>query len=109
MDMLKVPLPALKKYQNIAGIAAGVGFGLGTLIPGLVMLTQGWHCPFGNGILQIGGFLTLTGFGSAVVLGNFVAFFLIRVAKYRRISRHASQTIGVESSPPMKGNKNSDV
>lgn len=83
--MFEIHLPKLKKYQNIAGIAGCIGFVLGTVIPGICFLTLGWHCPFGSGMLQIGGFLIISGLGSAIVLGNLVAFLLIGFAKYRHI------------------------
>ena len=82
--MFEVHLPALRKLQNVAGIAAGIGFVLGLLIPGLAIFTLNWHCPFGNGILRISGFLALTAIGSAIIIGNLIAIVLIGVAKYRR-------------------------
>ena len=80
----------LKRYQNIAGIAGGIGFILGTVIPGIAILTNSWHCPFGKGIFQTLGFLAITGFSSAIVLGNLVAFLLIGIAKYQHASRKSS-------------------
>ena len=84
----------LKKYQNIAGIAGGIGFILGTVIPGIAILTHSWHCPFGEGIFQTVGFLAITGFVSAIVLGNLVAFLLIGIAKYQHSSRKSSRREG---------------
>ena len=83
--MFEVQLPALKKFQNVAGTAAGIGFILGLLIPALAIFTQHWHCPFGDGILQVGGFMAITALGSAIVVGNLTALVIIAVAKYRRM------------------------
>lgn len=82
--MFEVQLPALKKYQHIAGITAGVGFVLGMLIPAFAIFTARWACPFGDGLLRIGGFLLLTGLGCAIVFGNLVAVFLMGLAKMKR-------------------------
>ncbi|MCY3741280.1 MAG: hypothetical protein OXH00_09695 [Candidatus Poribacteria bacterium] len=89
--MFEVQLPALKKFQNVAGIAAGVGFVLGLLIPAVAIFSLHWHCPLGNGILQVGGFIAITGIGSAIVVGNLTALILIAVAKYRRMSSDSSE------------------
>ncbi|MDE0088808.1 MAG: hypothetical protein OXU23_24020 [Candidatus Poribacteria bacterium] len=83
--MFEIHPPLLKKYQNIAGIAGCIGFILGTVIPGICFLMLGWHCPFGSGILRIGVFLIISGFASAIVLGNLVALLLIGSSKYRQI------------------------
>ena len=93
--MFEVQLPALKKFQSVAGIAAGIGFVLGLLIPAVAIFGLHWHCPFGNSILQVGGFMAITGLGSAIVSGNLVAVFLIGIAKIkqRRINRpHSRKT-----------------
>ena len=84
VQMFEVQLPALKKFQNVAGSAAGIGFVLGLLIPGVAIFGLHWHCPFGDGILQVGGFLAITGVGGAIVLGNLVALFLIGIAKIKQ-------------------------
>jgi len=89
--MFEVQLPMLKKLQNVAGAAAGIGFILGILIPAVAIFILDWHCPFGDGILRIGGFLVITGFGSAIVFGNLVALALIGFAKYRQISSNSSK------------------
>ena len=89
--MFEVQLPALRKLQNVAGTAAGVGFVLGLLIPVVAIFVLNWHCPFGDGILQIGGFLALTAFGSAIIIGNLTAIVLIGVSKYRRMVSNASK------------------
>ena len=82
--MFEVQLPMLKKLQNAAGAAAGIGFILGTLIPAVAIFISDWQCPFGNGILRIGGFLIISGFGSAIVVGNLTALILIGVAKIKQ-------------------------
>ena len=92
--MFEIHLPLLKKYQTIAGIAGCIGFVLGTVIPGIGFLTLSWHCPFGNGIFQIICFLAITGFISAIIIGNLVAFLLIRIAKYRQVSRKKQRNEG---------------
>ena len=86
--------PGLKKYQNIAGIAGSIGFILGTVIPGIAILTHNWHCPLGDSILQTIAFLAITGFGSAILLGNLVAFLLIGIAKYQHSSRKSPHREG---------------
>lgn len=83
--MFEVQLPGLKKSQNVAGAAAGIGFILGMLIPAVAIFILDWHCPFGDGILRIGGFLIISGFGSAVIFGNLIALILIGFAKYRQM------------------------
>ena len=100
--MFEVQLPALKKFQNVAGTAAGIGFLLGLLIPAVGIFILHWHCPFGDGILQISGFLAVTGLGSAIVSGNLVALFLIGIAKIkqrlktpRRMSRERRNSDGI--------------
>ena len=82
--MFEVQLPMLKKLQNVAGAAAGIGFLLGILIPAVAIFILDWHCPFGDGILRIGGFLIISGFGSAIVVGNLTALILIGVAKIKQ-------------------------
>ncbi len=84
----------LKKYQNIAGIAGGIGFIFGMTIPGIAIFTNSWHCPFGDGIFQTLGFLVITGVISAIVVGNLVAFLLIRIAKSQQGSRKTSRRKG---------------
>lgn len=92
--MFEIHLPQLKKYQNIAGIAGCIGFVLGTAIPGIGFLTLGWSNPFGNGILQTICFLALTGVTSAIIIGNLVAFLLIRIVKSQQASRKISSEEG---------------
>ena len=83
--MFEVQLPMLKKLQNVAGAAAGIGFILGTLISAVAIFILDWQCPFGDGVLRIGGFLVTAGFGSAIIFGNIVALILIGFAKYRQM------------------------
>ncbi len=92
--MFEIHLPLLRKYQNIAGIAGCIGFVIGIVIPGIGFLALGWHCPFGNGIFQIIGFIAITGFLSAIIIGNLVAFLLVRRAKYRQESLKERQNEG---------------
>lgn len=89
--MFEVQLPMLKKFQNVAGGAAGIGFILGTLIPVVAIFILDWQCPFGDGILRIGSFLVIAGFGSAIIFGNIVALALIGFAKYRQILSNPSR------------------
>ena len=89
--MFEVQLPALKKFQNVAGIAAGIGFVLGLLIPAVAIFGLHRHCPFGDGILQVGGFMALMGLGSAIIAGNLTALILIGIAKYRQRLSNSSK------------------
>ena len=89
--MFEVQLPMLKKFQNVAGAAAGIGFILGTLVPVVAIFILGWQCQFGDGILRIGSFLVIAGFGSAIIFGNIVALALIGLAKYRQILSNSSK------------------
>lgn len=105
--MFEVQLPALKKFQNVAGIAAGIGFVLGLLIPAVAISSLHWHCPFGDGILQVGGFMAITGLGSAIVSGNLVAIFLIGIAKIKQ--RRPNRPHGRKTSRRMlREGRNSD-
>jgi F0F1-type ATP synthase membrane subunit c/vacuolar-type H+-ATPase subunit K len=105
--MFEVQLPALKKFQNVAGIAAGIGFVLGLLIPAVAIFSLHWHCPFGDGILQVGGFMAITGLGSAIVSGNLVAVFLIGIAKIKQ--RRTNRPHGRKTSRRMlREGRNSD-
>lgn len=92
--MFEIHPSGLKRYQNIAGIAGGIGFILGTVIPGIAIFTHSWHCPFGDGIFQTLGFLAITGFISAIVIGNLVAFLLIGITKSLQSSRKTSRRKG---------------
>ena len=87
----EVQLPMVKRFQNVAGAAAGIGFILGTLIPAVAIFILDWQCPFGDGILRLGGFLVITGFGSSIIFGNIVALVLIGFAKYRQILSNSSK------------------
>lgn len=88
--MFEIHLPLLKKYQNTAGIAGCLGFVLGTVIPVIGFLMLGWHCPFGAGLFQILVFSVLIGLFCAFVLGNLVAFLLIRIVKYQQNTQKTS-------------------
>ncbi len=92
--MFEIHLPQLKKYQNMSGIAGVIGFLLGTVISGIGILTLGWHCPFGSGLFYTLAFSVLTGIICALVLGNLVALLLIKIVKYRQITRKTSQKEG---------------
>lgn len=89
--MFEIQLPALRRLQNVAGAAAAIGFVLGLLIPGVAIFALNWSCPFGDGILRVGGFLVLTAIGSAIVAGNLTAIISIGIAKYRRAPSDASK------------------
>ena len=89
--MFEVQLPVLKKFQNVAGVAAVIGFILGLLIPAVGIFHLDWHCPFGDGILRTGSFLVIAGFGSAIIFGNLVALVLISFAKYRQMLSDSSR------------------
>lgn len=83
--MQEVHLP-LKKYQTITIIAAVVGFLLGTLIPAFAFGKGHWSCPFGQGVMQIGVFVLLTGVLGSLLTGNVVALLVIFIARLRRSS-----------------------
>ena len=83
--MQEVHLP-IKKYQNITIIAAVVGFLLGVLIPAFAFGKGHWSCPFGEGVIRIGGFVLLTGILSALLAGNAAALLVIFIARLRRSS-----------------------
>ena len=81
--MFEVQLPGFKKFQTISAVAAGIGFIFGVLIPAHAIFINDWQCPFGSGLIQIIGFLGITGLGSGIIIGNIVALILIGIAKYR--------------------------
>ena len=81
--MFEIQLPAFKKLQTISAVAAGIGFIIGVLIPARAIFINNWQCPFGDGLIQIFGFLGIIGLGSGIVVGNLVALILICIAKYR--------------------------
>ncbi len=83
--MQEVHLP-LKKYQTITIIAAVVGFLLGTLIPAFAFGKGHWSCPFGQGVMQVGVFVLLTGVLGSLLTGNVVALLVIFIARLRRAS-----------------------
>lgn len=82
--MFEIQLPAFKKLQTISAVAAGIGFIIGMLIPARAIFINNWQCPFGDGLIQICGFLGIIGLGSGIVAGNLVALILIGIAKYRQ-------------------------
>lgn len=83
--MFEVQLPAVKKYQRISAVAACVGFIIGVLIPTRAIFTNNWPCPFGDGLIQVCGFLGIVGLGSGIIVGNLTALILIGIAKYRQV------------------------
>ena len=83
--MREVQLP-IKKYQNITVVAAVVGFFLGTLIPIFAFGKGYWSCPFGEGVIRVGGFVLLTGALGSFLAGNAVALLVIFIAKLRQSS-----------------------
>ena len=54
------------------------------MIPAVAIFIAEWHCPFGDSILQVSGFMAITSFGSAIIVGNLTALISIGIAKYRR-------------------------
>ena len=83
--MQEVHLP-LKKYQTITIIAAVTGFLLGTLIPAVAFGKGHWACPFGQGVVQVGVFVLLTGVLGSLLTGNAAALLVILIARLRRSS-----------------------
>ena len=92
--MFEIHIPQLKKYQNIAGITGIIAFLLGTVIPGIGFLGFDWHCPFGQGLFQALTFSVLIGILCALILGNLVAFLLVRIVKHHQAARKTSQREG---------------
>ncbi len=83
--MQEVQLP-IKKYQTVTTVAAVVGFLLGTLIPVFAFGKGYWSCPFGQGVIRVGGFVLLTGILSSLLAGNAAALLVIFIARLRRSS-----------------------
>lgn len=83
--MREVRLP-IKKYQNITVIAAVAGFLLGALIPVFAFGQGYWSCPFGEGVIRVGGFVLLTGILGSFLAGNVAALLVIFIAKLRQSS-----------------------
>ena len=83
--MQEVHLP-IKKYQTITVVAAVVGFLLGALIPAFAFGKGYWSCPFGEGVVQGGVFVLLTGILSSLLTGNAAALLVIFIARLRRSS-----------------------
>jgi hypothetical protein len=87
--MYQIRLP-IRRYQNLASIAAVVGFLFGVAIPLYGFATGLWTCPFGDHITHKAIFGLLSGVLGALLLGNLAAVALILIAKYRKLlSRHA--------------------
>ena len=83
--MYQVRLP-IKKYQNLAGIAAVTGFLFGAVIPLYGFATGQWGCPFGDRVIHMAIFGLLSGVGGALLLGNLAAVVLILIAKSRKLT-----------------------
>ncbi len=81
--MLEMQLPGFKKYQRMSAIAGGIGFLIGAALPAYAIFINDWHCPFGTGLLQICGFIGISGLVSGIVIGNLAALILIGIAKRR--------------------------
>ena len=92
--MFEIQLPGFKKFQTISAVAAGIGFIIGVLMPARAIFMNNWQCPFGNGLLQICGFLGIVGLGSGIVVGNLVALILIGIAKWRSGTHVAVEDVG---------------
>ena len=89
--MFEIHLPALKKIQTISAVAACIGFIIGVLIPARAIFVNNWPCPFGEGTIQVCGFLGIIGIGSGIVTGNLVALVLIGLAKHRQTTTNSSK------------------
>lgn len=81
--MFEMQLPGFRKFQTISAVAASIGFIIGALIPARAIFMNNWQCPFGNGLIQIWGFLGIVGLGSGIIVGNLAALILIGIAKWR--------------------------
>ena len=83
MYQIRVPI---KKYQNLASIAAVAGFLCGMVIPLYGFDTGRWACPFGDRVTYKAIFGLLSGVVGALLLGNLTAVALILIAKRRKLS-----------------------
>ena len=83
--MYQVRLP-IKKYQNLAGIAAVVGFLCGVVIPLFGFATERWTCPFGDHLTHKAIFGLLSGVVCAFLLGNLAAVALILITKLSKLA-----------------------
>ena len=83
--MYQVRLP-IRKYQNLAGIAAVAGFLCGVAIPLYGFVTGRWACPFGDQITHKAIFGLLSGLVGALLLGNLAAVALVLIAKLRKFA-----------------------
>lgn len=77
----------IKKFQNFATVAAVIGFLLGALIPLSAFALGIWSCPFGSGVVAIGGFVFLIGILNAALIGNGAALLIILATKRRQASK----------------------
>ena len=66
--MFEMQLPGFRKFQTISAVAAGIGFIIGVLIPARAIFMNNWQCPFGNGLIQICGFLGIVGLEAELLL-----------------------------------------
>ena len=92
--MYQIRLP-IKRYQNLAGIAAVAGFLFGVVIPLYGFATEQWTCPFGDRVVHMAIFGLLSGVVGALLLGNLAAVALILIAKFGkfvlRLARHSKR------------------
>ena len=83
--MYQIHLP-IKRYQNLAGIAAIVGFLFGAVLPLYGFATGWWACPLGDHITHKTIFGLLSGVAGALILGNLAAVALILIAKLHKLA-----------------------
>ncbi len=83
--MYQIHLP-IKRYQNLAGIAAIAGFLFGAILPLYGFATGWWACPFGDRITHKAIFGLLSGVAGGLLLGNLAAVALILIAKLRKLA-----------------------
>ena len=83
--MYQIRLP-IKKYQNLAGIAAVAGFLFGVVIPLYGFATGQWGCPFGDRVIHMAIFGLLSGLVGALLLGNLAAVALILITKLSKLA-----------------------
>ena len=92
--MYQIHLP-IKRYQNLAGIAAIAGFVFGVALPLYGFATGRWACPFGDRITHKVIFGLLSGVAGALILGNLAAVGVILIAKFGkfvlRLARHSKR------------------
>ena len=83
--MYQIRLP-IRRYQNLASIAAIAGFLFGVAISLYGFATDQWTCPFGDHIANKAIFGLLSGVVGAFLLGNLAAVALILIAKLRKLA-----------------------